>query len=404
MSDRVPVVIVRRRRAQPFFGRHPWVFAGAIDRIEVPDDNEPDVGTVVRLDSHERKLIGWGLFNPHSNIRVRMYSWDEDAPEWKLLLSQRIASAISVRRMRHDLKDPSSACRLVFSESDQLSGLTADWYGGFLLVQFTSNALYQFRDAIVDCLQSELQPRGIWLRTEKGMRDAEGLEVADGLVAGEEPPRPLFISENNIQFGVDVQQGQKTGFYLDQRQTRQAVARFTQGHRVLDAFCFSGGFGITAVCQGGATRSLGVDSSEAALTLAAANAELNGVGDRCDFRRGDAKQVLKQLEVEGTSFDTVILDPPRMARTRGGLERAIRGYQKLNLQGLQVLRPGGILVTCSCSGLVSRSRFLEMLGDVSRRSGRSLRILELHGQPDDHPVSALCPESSYLKVAICHVT
>ena len=404
MSDRVPVVIVRRRRAQPFFGRHPWVFAGAIDRIEVPDDNACDAGTVVRLDSHERKFIGWGLFNPHSNIRVRMYSWDEDAPEWKLLLSQRIAAAISVRRMRHDLKDPSSACRLVFSESDQLSGLTADWYGGFLLVQFTSNALYQFRDTIVDCLQSELQPRGIWLRTEKGIRDAEGLEVADGLVAGEEPPRPLFISENNIQFGVDVQQGQKTGFYLDQRQTRQAVARFTQGHRVLDAFCFSGGFGITAVCQGGATRSLGVDSSEAALTLAAANADLNGVGDRCDFRRGDVKQVLKQLEVEGTSFDTVILDPPRMARTRGGLERAIRGYQKLNLQGLQVLRPGGILVTCSCSGLVSRSRFLEMLGDVSRQSGRSLRILELHGQPDDHPVSALCPESSYLKVAICHVT
>lgn len=403
-----PVAIIRKRRAQPFFGRHPWVFAGAIERIEVPGndapgDETPAAGTLMQVQSHQGECIGWGLFNPGSNIRIRMYFWEQQPPDLDELFRQRVQQAIEARRTVFDLRRPGSACRLIFSEADQLSGLTADWYDGYLLVQFTSLALYQFREVILNQLQQELQPQGIWLRTEKGMREAEGLEVADGLVSGEDPPRPLFISDGNLQFGVDVQQGQKTGFYLDQRNSRQAVARYTQGHRVLDAFCFSGGFGITAVKSGGATRSLGIDSSQAALDLAAANAELNGVGDRCEFQRGDVKVVLRDMAAQQTQFDTVILDPPRMARTRGGLERAIRGYIKLNLQALQVLVPGGILVTCSCSGLVSRQQFLSVVAETSRQSGRHIRLLETLGQPADHPVSAVCPETEYLKVCVCRV-
>lgn len=398
-----PVAVIRKRRARPFFGRHPWVFAGAVERIDASGDEEPAAGALVRVQSYQGEFIGWGLFNPASNIRIRLYSWDEEGTIDGELLGERIKTAIDARRGSFALGESGTACRLIFSEADQLSGLTADWYDGFLLVQFTSLALYQFRDVIVNLLQQELQPRGIWLRTEKGMREAEGLEVADGLVAGEEPPRPLFITEGDLQFGVDVQQGQKTGFYLDQRRNREALARYVQGHHVLDAFCFSGGFGITSVRTGGATRSTGIDSSQAALDLAAANAELNGVGDRCEFQRGDVKVVLKELAEQGRVFDTVILDPPRMARTRGGLERALRGYVKLNLQGLSVLRPGGLLVTCSCSGLVLRQQFLDVVAEVSRQSGRHIRILETYGQPADHPVSAVCPETEYLKMCICRV-
>jgi len=399
-----PVAVVRKRRAQPFFGRHPWVFTGAIERIENVGESGPLAGTQIQLKSNQGEFIGWGLINPASNIRIRMYSWDEQQQITNGLLNERITSAIESRRSIHPLNMAGTACRLIFSEADQLSGLTVDWYDGYLLVQFTSLALYQFSEAIVEQLQQRLKPRGIWLRTEKGMREAEGLEVRDGLIAGDEPPRPLFISEGNLQFGVDVQHGQKTGFYLDQRNSHGAITRYTKGHQVLDGFCFSGGFGIAAAKNGGATHSLGIDSSQAALDLAVANAELNGVRDRCSFQKGDVKVVLRELADQGRVFDTVILDPPRMARTRGGLDRAIRGYVKLNLQGLNVLSPGGILVTCSCSGLVSRQQFQGIVAEVSRQSGRHIRILEIYGQPDDHPVSAVCPETEYLKVCICRVS
>ena len=407
MSEVLPesdsVVTIRKRRSRPFFGRHPWVFEGAIEKIVTRDGAGSVPGAIAQVRSHEGEFIGWGLVNPNSNIRVRMYAWDVEHGITEELLCQRIRDAIDFRRKIVDLNGSGVGCRLIFSEADQLSGLTADWYDGFLLVQFTSLALYQFRDVILEFMTKELEPRGVWLRTEKGMREVEGLDVVDGLVSGEEPPRPLFIEDSGLQFGVDVQQGQKTGFYLDQRNTRQALTRYTAGHRVLDAFCFSGGFGVAAVKNGGATSSMGIDSSEAALKLARGNADLNGVGDRCSFRRGDVKVILRELVEEGTQFDTVILDPPRMARTRGGLERAIRGYIKLNLQGVNVLRSDGILVTCSCSGLVSRERFMGIVGEVSRQSGRHIRVLETHGQPYDHPVSAVCPETEYLTACICRV-
>jgi 23S rRNA (cytosine1962-C5)-methyltransferase len=403
-------VILKKRRAQPFFGRHPWVFAGAIDRIETQPEakgqgaaDEIDAGTSVELWTHEGRFVAHGLFNAHSNIRVRLYSWDQQAPVDGALIAERISAAVELRRSLFDLTSDHTGCRLVFSEADQLSGLTVDFYSGYLLVQFTSLAMYQFREAIVDALEKELAPKGIWLRTEKGMREAEGLDVVDGLIRGAEPPRPLFISEHGVQYGVDVQQGQKTGCYLDQRDNRLAAARYTKDARVLDAFCFSGGFGITALCQGQAASVVGVDSSEGALTIAAANAQMNGVADRAEYRRGDVKVILAEMAEQGSQFDVVVLDPPRMARTRGGLNRAIKGYLRLNTLGLQVLRPGGILVTCSCSGLVSRSDFLEMIAEVSRSTGRHIQILEQHGQPADHPVAATCPESEYLKMLICRV-
>jgi|JI6StandDraft_1071083.scaffolds.fasta_scaffold23148_2 23S rRNA (cytosine1962-C5)-methyltransferase len=396
-------VVIRNRRAQPFFGRHPWVFAGAVDHIKGAKPDQIPPGTAVRLISSEGRFIAWGLYNSNSRIVVRLYSWRPDllltSDFWKPLIQQAIAS----RRALFHLDDHRTGCRLIFSESDGLSGLTVDLYAGYLLVQFTSLALFQHREPILAALQAELSPKGVWLRTEKGMREAEGLDVVDGLIAGQEPPRPLFIEEHGVSYGVDVQQGQKTGCYLDQRDNRLAASRYLKGLDVLDAFCFSGGFGITAAKLGGAASVMGIDSSESALVLAKANAELNGVADRCRWKKDDVRPALEGMAGQGRAFDAVILDPPRMARTRGGTDRAVTGYSRLNQLAVQVLKPGGILITCSCSGLVTRAEFQEMLGEVARATGRDIQILENRGQPSDHPVSVTCPETEYLKVMICRV-
>ena len=396
-------VVVKPRRARPFFGRHPWVFESAIDGVESQTGKEPEAGTAVQLWSTEGRFIAHGLWNPNSTIRVRLYSWQQSDIINEDFLTARVQEAVQLRRSLFNLNDERTGCRLIFSEADNLSGLTVDFYGRFLLVQFTSLALYLQHELIVGILARELAPKGIWLRTEKGMRKAEGLQAVDGLIVGKEPPRPLFIDAHGVQFGIDVVQGQKTGFYLDQRDNRLAASRYMSGRRILDGFCFSGGFGITALCQGGATAVVGIDSSESALKLASANAELNNVAEHCKFRRGDVRAELETLKGQDATFDAVILDPPRMARSRGGIGRAVKGYSRLNLAGLELLRPGGILVTCSCSGLVSSEEFREMISDVARTSERTIQILEQHSQPCDHPVSATCAETEYLKMLICRV-
>ena len=283
-----------------------------------------------------------------------------------------------------------------FSEADGLSGLIVDRYGDYLLLQWNSRALADREAEFVELLQERLQPAGIWRRTERGIGEAEGLETSDGLISGEPPPRPLFIEENQVRFGVDVAEGHKTGFYFDQRDNRLAAARHLRG-RVLDLFCYTGGFGLNALRHGTVDRVLAIDSSESALDLALRNAELNEVSHRIDFERVKVADKLDQLRADGERFDGVVLDPPKMARTRGGLERALKGYLKLNLAAVEILNPGGVLVTCSCSGLVSREDFEQILVKVATDSGRRIQILESRAQAGDHPVSVQCLENAYLK-------
>jgi 23S rRNA (cytosine1962-C5)-methyltransferase len=394
-----PRVYLKARRALPFFSRHPWVFAGAIDRIE----GEPLPGTAVTLHAADGQFIAHGLYNVHSQIRVRLYSWQEnetcDADFW----SRRLDSAIALRRMLYGSFDGETGCRLVFSEADGLSGLIVDRYGDWLLVQFTSLALAERKELLLDLLEAKLQPRGMWLRTEKGIRESEHLEMADGLARGAEPPRPLFVAENGVRYGVDVVQGHKTGFYLDQRDNRAAVARYVEGKRVLDLFCYTGGFGLTALKVGKASEVHAVDVSETALSLARANAELNGVSSGIQFAKSDTFEELERLAAAGEMFDTVILDPPKLTRHRAGLAKALRGYHSLNQLALNVLKPGGILVSCSCSGLIGRDDFVAMLGSVSQRSGRPIQILESRGQAADHPTAVTCVETAYLKCYVCRV-
>lgn len=394
-----PRVYLKQRRALPFFSRHPWVFAGAIDRVE----GEPLPGTTVTLHAADGRFIARGLYNPHSQIRVRLYCWEEGDSLDDAFWSRRLDSAITLRQTLFGPLDGETGCRLVFSEADGLSGLIVDRYGDWLLVQFTSLALADRRDVLLDLLEARLRPRGIWLRTEKGILESEHLELADGLARGTEPPRPLFVTENGVQYGVDVVQGHKTGFYLDQRDNRAAVARYVGGQRVLDVFCYTGGFGLTALKAGQAREVHAVDASETALALAKANAELNHVLPAIRFVKSDAFEELERLGAAGELFDTVILDPPKLTRHRAGLAKALRGYHSLNQLALRVLKPGGILVSCSCSGLIGRDDFVAMLAAVSQRSGRPIQILESRGQAADHPTSVHCLETAYLKCYICRV-
>lgn len=395
----LPRLILKPRRALPFFGRHPWVFASAIERVI----GDPAPAGEVAVYSHEGQFIARGLFNPHSNIRVRLYDWREHGALDRDFWSARIDAALELRRSLFAAGGAGEACRLIYSEGDALSGLIVDRYDRWLLVQFTSLALAARQELLISLLQEKLQPAGIWLRTEKGIRDAEGLDLADGLLRGEPPPRPLFIEEHGIRYGVDVIEGQKTGFYLDQRDNRAAFARYVRAARVLDVFCYTGGFGLAAIILGGAREVVGIDASESALAVARQNAELNGVGEKFHFHKSPAFDALERLAAEGERFDAVVLDPPKLARTRGGLQRALRAYFSLNKLAVEVLQPGGMLVTCSCSGLVGRSDFEEMLAAVAVHTNRHLQVLEARGQAADHPTSVHCLDSAYLKCYVCRV-
>ena len=393
----VAQVILKPRKALPFFSRHPWVFAGAIqsttDHVAAGDEVivQDDVG----------RFVARGIYNPNSNIAVRLYSWTETEALDEAFWSHRLDDAISLRRSLFPSFDPDSACRLVFSEADGLSGLTVDRYGDWLLIQLTSFALASRKELLMKLLQDKLQPKGIWLRTEKGIREAEGLELADGLLCGEAPPRPLIIRENGVQFALDVAEGQKTGFFLDQRDNRRRVADFVRGHRVLDVCCYTGGFSLNCLVNGGAREVLAVDMSESALTLARSNAELNGVADRLKTLKRDCFKAVEELATAGELFDTVILDPPKLARNRQGIDAALRGYYSLNRSAMSLLKPGGLLVTCSCSGHVSSDLFVDMLAQAALHENRRLQILEARGAAADHPTSVTCLETEYLKCYLC---
>ncbi|HTI51287.1 MAG TPA: class I SAM-dependent rRNA methyltransferase [Planctomycetaceae bacterium] len=393
----LPQVVLKSRRAQPFFGRHPWVFSGAIARVA----SEPAPGAEVALVTDRGEFVARGLFNPLSNIQVRLYSWDADRPLDEEFWSARLDSAIRLRRDVLGLCGPDTASRIVFSEADALSGLIVDRYGDWLLVQFTSLALAARRDLLVRLLVEKLKPAGVWLRTEKGIREAEGLEIADGLLTGQEPPRPLFISEHGLRYGLDVVEGQKTGFFLDQRDNRHAFVRYVRGGRVLDLCCYSGGFAMNALRHGNAREVLAIDVSEPALALARANVEANGLAANIRFEKSDAFKALEKLRDAGERFDLIVLDPPKLARHSRGVAEALRGYHSLNRMALEVLEADGTLVTCSCTGHVSREMFAGMLAEAAASAKRPLQILEARGPSPDHPTSVHCIETNYLKCYIC---
>jgi 23S rRNA (cytosine1962-C5)-methyltransferase len=395
----LPRVVLRRGRARPLEGRHPWLFSGAIHRVDGPVADGDEV-LVVDADGTP---LSRGLYNGRSQIRVRLYGWDPETPLDGDFWDRRVTAALAARRRIPGL-GPGDPARLVFSEADGLSGLTVDRYDRWLVVQVTSLALHARLPLLLDLLEAHLArageaPEGILLRTEKGIGEEEGLVVEDGLLRGRAPEGPVLLADGALRFRADLRVGQKTGFYLDQRENRRRVAAWGEGRRVADVCCYTGGFGLH-LARAGAREVTGVDVSAPTLELAEENARLNGVDERVRYVRNDAFRWLEGEAREGRSYDLVVLDPPRFARSRRGVSGALRGYARLNEAALRVLEPGGLLVTCSCTGRVSREQFLQVLAGVSERTGRRLRILEQRGQPPDHPVDPACPETAYLKCVL----
>jgi 23S rRNA (cytosine1962-C5)-methyltransferase len=391
-------VVLKPRRARPFFAHHPWVFDTSIEQIA----GAPAPGEEVVVVTSDGQFIARGLYNPASTIRVRLYRWD-DAPLDEAFWSGRVAAAVRLRHEVLDLGGADSAYRLVFSEGDGLSGLSVDVYGRWLVAQFTSLALYERRASLLRLLVDLTGASGVVVRTERGIATKEGLRPGQEETLGTVPDEPVAIVENGLTYEVGLRAGQKTGFYLDQRENRRAVAGYCRGKSVLDLCCYSGGFALNAVKLGAAASALGVDSSAPAIELARRHAAINGI-DHAEFEAADAFEVLARLRSQGRRFGVVICDPPKYARQAKDIERAVKGHLRLNLAALDVLEPEvGILVTCSCSGLIGRELFVQLVGTLAERCGRPIQILEQRGQAPDHPIAASCLETEYLKCLICAV-
>jgi 23S rRNA (cytosine1962-C5)-methyltransferase len=380
-------------------GRHPWILATSIEEPKDP----PAVGELVELTHSDGRWVGRGLYNPHSRIRIRMLSWSPNEQIDAVWLDSRLDRALD---LRFDMPGSSQldAIRLVFSEADFLSGLIVDRFQSHIVVQVTAAAILPWLDQIVQRLKDRCNPESISLQIDERTARSEGTEPRSEVIHGDLPDAPIEIRENDLRWIIDLRQGQKTGYYLDQRDNRMAAARWTpHGARVLDVCTYVGGFALTIAQHANPQQIIAVDSSAKALEWAQGNAQRNGFGDRVLWEQNDFYASLSQRLEQRELFDMIVLDPPRLAGSRDQVARALAAYHRLNYLAVRILRPGGILVTCSCSGRVSRSDFLFMLYGVANRVGRDMQILENRSAAPDHPVSIHCPETDYLKCLIARV-
>jgi 23S rRNA (cytosine1962-C5)-methyltransferase len=386
-------IILKRDREKPVRQRHPWIFSGAIDRVESDAPN----GALVQVVDYQGNYLATGYLNRRSQIVVRLLTWDVeegvDAAFWR----GRLERAVAARR----LPASSNACRLVYAESDGLPGLIVDRYGDWLVMQCLTTGMATRRDEIAGLLAEMLAPAGIYARDDADVRRQEGLALETGPLWGAEPPDLVEIEEHGHRFLVDVKRGQKTGFYLDQRDNRRATAAFCANARALNAFAYTGAFGVYAG-QAGAASVVNVDTSAQALALAQENVALNG-GRPQEMIVGDVFQVLRRYRDEGQTFDLVILDPPKFAASQAQLLGASRGYKDINMLAMQLLRSGGFLATFSCSGRVSADLFQKIVFGASLDAGREVQIVAHLHQAADHPVLLTFPEAAYLKGLICRV-
>jgi 23S rRNA (cytosine1962-C5)-methyltransferase len=392
----VTTVILAEGKERPVQQRHPWIFSGAIARV---------AGYVGRGDAVDVHAAGgtWlarGTWSSGSQIRVRLFSWDEAERLDEALFRRRIARAIEHRaRSGFDRRD--GACRLVYAEADGLPGLIVDRYADYLVLQLLTQGIAARADMIVDILDELLRPAGIYERGDAEARVKEGLPQESVLHRGAMPPVPLEIVDGDRSYQVDPVGGQKTGAYLDQIHNHRRVASYCGGADVLDAFCYTGGFSLAAATV--ARSVLAIDASDAALSVLQRQAARRQAGCAIDCVAGDVFRELRRLRHEERQFDVVILDPPKFAHSAGQLERATRGYKDINLIAMQLLRPGGVLATCSCSGLVSAELFQKVVFGAAVDARRDVQIVERLTQASDHPVLLTFPESDYLKGLVCRV-
>ena len=372
---------------------HPWVFRSDIARVE----GEYLPGDIVDIVSSKGRFLARGYYNPNSQIALRIMTYREDEPVDRSLIFRRIHDAVEYRRTFADMK----SCRLVFAESDRMPALIVDAFGDVLVIQCLALGMEPFKQDVVDALVEELHPQGIWERNDVPVRKLEGLEMTTGLLYGEVPDRVL-MTENGVRFWVDVKEGQKTGFFLDQKENRAAIAPFVKDKTVLDCFTHTGSFALHAG-KFGAKEVTGVDISEYACLFATENAKLNRLEDRVKFVTANAFDLLSEQSRTGNRYDVIILDPPAFTKTRSAVESAIRGYKEINLRAMKMVAPGGYLITCSCSQHVLPDMFRNMVMEAARDAKVLLRQVEFRTQGKDHPILPCAPETQYLKCGIYQI-
>ena len=386
------VLFLKKGREKSLLRRHPWIFSGAVDRVE----GQPRRGETIRVNSHDGKFLACGAYSPDSQLRARVRSFEQSETVGRDFFLNRIRRALDYREfLGYNAGD--GACRLLAAEADGLPGVIADRYGDYIVVQISSAGGEFFKKMIAEALMEATGCRGVYERSDLSARKKEGLEETVGLLAGEMPPESLFIIENGLRFKVDVYHGHKTGFYLDQKENRRVVRELSAGRRVLNCFSYTGTFGVCAL-KGGAAHVTNVDSSRPALETAEENYKLNSLPDSaCDNIDGDVFEYLRHCRESGESFDMIILDPPKFIDSKNALMRGCRAYKDIALLAFRLLKSGGILVNFSCSGLMERALFQKITADAALDAGREALIVRELTQAPDHPVPLSFPEGLYLK-------
>lgn len=391
----MPALILKPGREKSLLRRHPWIFSGAVQQEEAGLAS----GQTVDVVSSTGNFLARASYSPTSQIRARVWSFDEEPVDGEFF-RRRIRSAIETRQMLK-MENQADAYRLIYAESDGIPGLIVDRYVNVLVLQSLTTGSEFWKDTLADLLIEETGLSTIYERSDADVRELEGLEPRVGILRGDLPSLVFPIMEHGLKFDVNLQSGHKTGFYLDQHVNRLRVQELGNGRDILDGFCYTGGFSVHALA-GGAKSVLLVDSSGEALALAKQNIELNNLpAERATLLEGDVFQLLRRFRDEGRSFDMIILDPPKFAPTAAQAERAARGYKDINLFAFKLLRPGGTLVTFSCSGGIDASLFQKIIAGAALDAGVQAQIVEHLFQAADHPIALQFPEAAYLKGLIC---
>lgn len=390
-------VILKKGKEKAAMLHHPWIFSGAIDKIK----GKPLNGEIVKVCSANAEFLAYGYYNDQSRVALRLMEWDESKSIDKAWYQEKLRNAIASRK--HLLNADTNTCRLVFSEADFLPGLIVDQYADFLSLQILSAGIENVKEDIIGLLKEELSPRGIFDKSDAGARKHENLEATQGLLWGETPPEFIEVRENGIAYHINIADGQKSGFYCDQRDNRQILAAYSKDKSVLDCFCYSGGFTLNSL-KHGAAHVTSVDSSALAIETLAHNLELNGFNAAQQLSiQSDVNKQLRLFKEEGKKFDVVVLDPPKYAPSRSALDRAARAYKDLNRLGMLLLEKGGLLATYSCSGAVDMETFKQIIAWAALDAGREVQIIKQFHQPEDHPVRVSFPEGEYLKGLLLRV-
>jgi len=390
-------IVLKKGKEKAALQRHPWVFSGALEKVK----GKPEDGDVVKLFAFDNEFLAYGYYNSNSRVAVRLLEWDEEQTIDKEWYQNRLHQAIASRQFI--LSDKTNTCRLVFSEADFLPGLIVDKYADFLSLQILSSGIEKVKNDIVEILKAELQPKGIFDKSDATARGHEGLAVENGLLWGENPPEFLEVKENGIAYNINIAEGQKSGFYCDQRDNRSILASYTKDKKVLDCFSYSGGFSLNSLANG--ARSItSVDSSALALETLKQNVGLNKFdSDKITAIQSDVNKQLRAFKETGELFDIVVLDPPKYAPSRSALDRAARAYKDLNRLGMLLLEKGGLLATFSCSGAVDIETFKQIIAWAALDAGKEVQIIKQFCQPEDHPVRISFPEGEYLKGLLLRV-